>query len=192
MSRTPIPPILLLTLAIMVSLGGFADAAPPPPAHLALTAAPLAGQVGLTWNAAAGATSYSVKRATAVGGPFTALGSPTITSFTDTTAAAGTRYFYRVTAADGTGEGVPSLTISTVPAIVVDNADASGVTLTGAWSASSAVAGFYGTNYLLDGNTGATGGKKVRFTPTLTSAGRYDVFLRGRQMRAGRRTCGWR
>ena len=40
------------------------------------------------------------------------------------------------------------------------------------------MAGFYGTNYLLDGNTGATGGKKVRFTPTLTTAGRYDVFLR--------------
>ena len=97
--------------------------------------------MGLTWNAATGATSYSVKRATAVGGPFSAVGSPTSTSFTDPTAAAGTRYFYRVTAIDGTGEGVPSLTISTAPAIVVDNADASGVTVTGAWSASTGVAG---------------------------------------------------
>ncbi len=178
MSRTSFSPRFLLTMSIVVALGGFADAAPPPPAHLALTAAPLAGQVGLAWDAAAGATSYSVKRATAVGGSFSALGSPTTTSFTDTTAAAGTRYFYRVTAVDGTGEGAPSLTISATPAIVVDNADASGVTLTGAWSASSGVAGFYGTNYLLDGNTGGTGGKSVRFTPTLPLAGRYDVYLR--------------
>ena len=178
MHRSSFPPTLVLILAIVALLGGFADAAPPPPAHLALTAPSLAGQVGLMWNAATGATSYSVKRATAANGPFSAVGSPTVTSLTDTTVTAGTRYFYRVTAIDGTGEGAVSLTISTTPAIVVDNADATGVTITGAWSASSAVAGFYGTNYLLDGNTGATGGKSVRFTPTLPFAGRYDVYLR--------------
>ncbi len=172
------PPSLALIAAIIGSLGGSAFAAPPPPAHLALTAVPLAGQVGLTWNAATGATSYSVKRATAADGPFSAVGSPISTSFTDPTAGAGTRYFYRVTAIDGTGEGTPSLTISTTPAIVVDNAAASGVTITGVWTASSGVAGFYGSNYLLDGNTGGTGGKSVRFTPTLPLAGRYDVYLR--------------
>lgn len=178
MRRTAFSPILCLIFAIFALLGHFADAAPPPPAHLALTAPSLSGQVGLTWNAAMGATSYSVKRATAQNGTFSAVGSPTTTSFTDTTATAGTRYFYRVTAIDGTGEGAVSLTISATPAIVVDNADATGVTITGAWSASTAVAGFYGTNYLLDGNTGGTGGKSVRFTPTLPFAGRYDVYLR--------------
>jgi autotransporter-associated beta strand protein len=178
MSRTFFRPIHLLTVAIVVALGGLAGAAPPAPAHLALTAAPLAGPVGLTWNVATGATSYSVKRATAASGPFSAVGSPATTTFTDATAAAGTRYFYRVTAVDGTGEGAASLTISTTPASVVDNTDASGVTLTGAWSVSTGVAGFYGTNYLLDGNTGATGGKSVRFTPTIAFSGRYDVYLR--------------
>ena len=178
MSLTIFRTIPLFTIAIVAWLGGFVEAAPTAPANFAITAAPLAGQVGLTWSAASGATSYSVKRATVVAGPFGAVGSPTITTFTDTTAAAGTRYFYHVTAIDGTGEGVPSLTIGSTPAIVVDNADASGVTITGAWSASVAVAGFYGTNYLLDGNTGGTGGKSVRFTPTLSLAGRYDVYMR--------------
>ncbi len=178
MSRISLPLIPWLTLVIITSLGGFVYAAPSAPAHLAVTAAPLAGQVSLTWNAASGATSYSVKRATAANGTFSAVGAPTTTSFTDTTTAAGTRYYYRVTAIDGTGEGAASLTISTTATIVVDNAAASGVTITGAWSASSAVAGFYGTNYLLDGNTGGVGGKSVRFTPTLPFAGRHDVYLR--------------
>lgn len=170
--------LVLLTLAMLAMPGGVAFAVPPAPAHLMPTAPALAGQVGLTWNAALGATSYSVKRATAAAGPFTTISSPTATSFTDTTAVAGTRYYYRVTAVDGTGEGAASLTISTTPSIVVDNASPSGVTLTGTWTASTAIAGFYSTNYLLDGNTGSTGGKSVRFTPTLPFAGRYDVFMR--------------
>ena len=170
-----IPKTLGLPVVILGLLLGFANAAPPAPAHLALTSAPLAGQVGLTWNSAAGATSYSMKRATAVAGPFSVLGAPTITSFTDTTGTAGTRYFYRVTAIDGTGEGLPSLTISSTPAIVVDNADATGVTLTGAWAASTNLPGYYGSNYLFDGTTS---GKSVRFSPTLPMAGRYDVYMR--------------
>lgn len=150
---TPIRFRLISILAIVGSLGGFADAAPPTPAHLALTAAPLAGQVGLTWNPATGATSYSVKRAATANGTFGAVGSSTTTSFTDTTAVAGTRYFYRVTAVDGTGESPASLTISTTPSVVVDNTDATGVTVTGAWVASTGLAGYYGSNYLQDNNT---------------------------------------
>ena len=83
-----------------------------------------------------------------------------------------------MTAIDGTGEGNPSLTISTTPSVVVDNAASAGVTITGAWTASTGLPGYYGSNYLQDGNTGGTGGKSVRFTPTLPFAGRYDVYLR--------------
>src|SRR6266853_3395058 len=63
------------------------------------------------------------------------------------------------------------------PDIVVDNGDASGVTVTGAWTASTADSGFVGANYLHDGNTGQ-GTKSVRFTPTIATAGNYDVYLR--------------
>lgn len=62
--------------------------------------------------------------------------------------------------------------------IIVDNADASGVTVTGAWNPSSASPGFYGSNYLHDGDTGATGGKAVSFVPTLPTTEDHDVFLR--------------
>ena len=167
-----------LWLALMGSLPSLTLAAPTAPAHVAFTAPAVAGQVSLSWNASSGATSYSVRRATAATGPFSALGAPTGTSFTDTTAVAGTRYFYQVTAIDGTGEGGPSLTISSTPSIVVDNAASTGVTITGTWTVSTGIAGYYGANYLHDGNTGGTGGKSVRFTPTLPITGRYDVYMR--------------
>jgi hypothetical protein len=61
--------------------------------------------------------------------------------------------------------------------IIVDNADASGVTLTGAWTASTSEAGYYGTNYLHDGNTGK-GTKSVLFQTATPSAGDYKVYLR--------------
>lgn len=62
--------------------------------------------------------------------------------------------------------------------IIKDNTDASGITLTGAWTATTASPGYYGSNYLHDGSTGGTGGKKVKFTPTITSTGNYDVYVR--------------
>lgn len=63
------------------------------------------------------------------------------------------------------------------PAGLVDNADATGVALTGTWLASTATPGFYGLDYLHDENTGK-GTKSVRFTPTLETAGTYEVFAR--------------
>jgi hypothetical protein len=59
---------------------------------------------------------------------------------------------------------------------VVDNADASGVTVTGAWTTSTATAGFWGANYIHDQNAGK-GIKSVRFTPNLPVAGDYEVYL---------------
>ncbi len=171
-------PLRLPGLLLIASLGNITHAAPPPPAHLALTAPAVAGQVSLTWNAASGATSYSVKRATTANGTFSAVGTPTVTSFTDTTAVAGTRYFYRVTAIDGSGESPVSLTIITTPSVIVDNAAPTGVTITGAWVPSTGLAGYFGSNYLRDDNTGGAGGESVRFTPTLPFSGRYDVYMR--------------
>ena len=59
------------------------------------------------------------------------------------------------------------LSLSAPPAsgeTIVDNSDATGVTPTGEWTASSAPPGYYGGNYLHDGNVGQ-GTKSVRFTP---------------------------
>lgn len=60
--------------------------------------------------------------------------------------------------------------------IIVNNTDSSGVTITGDWTASTYTAGYYDTDYLHDGNVGK-GAKSVRFTPTISTAGSYDVFM---------------
>lgn len=59
---------------------------------------------------------------------------------------------------------------------MADSEDAS-AEVAGAWTASSAVTGFAGTNYLHDGNEGK-GGKSVTLRPSLAAAGRHDVYLR--------------
>jgi hypothetical protein len=64
---------------------------------------------------------------------------------------------------------------------IVDNADPTGVTMNGTWAASTANAGFWGSNYFHDGNTGAGAtpiSKSVTFTPNLPAAGNYDVYAR--------------
>lgn len=68
-------------------------------------------------------------------------------------------------------------TLNPVTGTVVDNADAAGVTLTGAWASSVVTPGSWGSNYLHDQNAGK-GSKSVLFTPDLPAAGDYDVYLR--------------
>jgi lysophospholipase L1-like esterase len=63
--------------------------------------------------------------------------------------------------------------------IIIDNPAATALPA-GAWLASSATAGFYGSDYLHDNNTNK-GTKSVRYTPTLPAAGNYQVFLRWAQ-----------
>jgi RHS repeat-associated protein len=60
------------------------------------------------------------------------------------------------------------------PTVIVDNANA---TITGAWVPSTGSPGYYGGNYLHDGNVDK-GQKSVRFTPDLPAPGRYEVFAR--------------
>lgn len=61
--------------------------------------------------------------------------------------------------------------------VIVDNSDSGSVTLTGSWAASTSTSGYYGANYLHDGNT-SKGGKSVKFTPNLSAGGDYEVFAR--------------
>jgi hypothetical protein len=61
--------------------------------------------------------------------------------------------------------------------IIVDNTNQTGVTIVGTWLSSTAISGYYGTNYLDDGNENK-GGSSVTFTPTLPSAGTYQVYAR--------------
>jgi hypothetical protein len=88
-----------------------------PPAPTGLSATPGNNRVDLSWNAASGATSYNVKRATVSGGPYGTIATGvTATSFADTTAANGTTYFYVVSAVNAAGESPNSIEASATPA----------------------------------------------------------------------------
>jgi hypothetical protein len=61
---------------------------------------------------------------------------------------------------------------------VVDDADSVPMmTFTGAWTLSTSAPGYYGTGYRHDGNTNK-GAKSATFSPSLPSAGSYDVYER--------------
>ncbi|HET9313991.1 MAG TPA: lytic polysaccharide monooxygenase, partial [Vicinamibacteria bacterium] len=76
-----------------------------PPAPTGLTATAGNAQVQLSWNAAAGATSYNVKRSTTNGGPYSNVATGvTATSYTNTGLTNGTTYYYVVTAVNAGGE----------------------------------------------------------------------------------------
>ena len=84
------------------------DALPVPTAPLVLKAVGVTGQVVLNWQATSDASSYNVKRATFPDGPYTVVGTPTGTTFTDTTVTPGATYTYVVTGINANGESYDS------------------------------------------------------------------------------------
>ncbi|OIR15064.1 xyloglucanase Xgh74A precursor [mine drainage metagenome] len=154
----------------------------PPPSPTGLTATWGDTKVALSWTGSVNATSYNVLRSTVSGSGYTTvatgIGTP---SYTDTGLTNGTTYYYVVSASNSAGTSSNSSEVSATPAavtIIQDNADASGVLVTGAWTSSTTTAGYYGADYLHDGNTGSTGGKSVTFTPTIPTTGSYSVYVR--------------
>ena len=80
-----------------------AVAPPVAPANLVVT--PGFASNALAWSAVPGATSYTVKRATVPGGPYTVVASNlTGTTYADTGLVSGTAYYYVVTATNASGE----------------------------------------------------------------------------------------
>jgi beta-glucanase (GH16 family) len=69
------------------------------------------------------------------------------------------------------GTRMPSSTVT------VDNTDTAAIEQTSGWTASSFTAGYQGTNYLHDGNTGK-GTKSVTYLPPLTADDDYLVYAR--------------
>jgi len=86
----------------------------PVPTNLSVTTTNF-GLISLAWSPSAGATSYNVKRSTSSGGPYTTIGSPTVTSYNDTTVINGTTYYYVVSAVNPGGESANSLEVSATP-----------------------------------------------------------------------------
>src|SRR4051794_12984636 len=109
--------IAAATLAAVVArdvpLAG-ADVIPPAPAGM--TAIALDGKVDVAWQAADGATSYSVYRGTSAGSITDEVGTGvSTTDFDDTTAVNGTTYYYAVRAVSNAGESQPSQVAQATP-----------------------------------------------------------------------------
>lgn len=80
-----------------------------PAAPTNLTAAAGDAQALLSWAGSSSATSYTVKRSTTSGGPYSTVASGrTTTTYTNTGLTNGTTYYYVVTAVNGTGESANS------------------------------------------------------------------------------------
>src|SRR5581483_368000 len=61
------------------------------------------GSVALTWNASAGASSYTVSRSITSGGPYTPIANVSGTTYTDAGLSNGVTYYYVVSATEGAG-----------------------------------------------------------------------------------------
>ncbi|WP_254450202.1 lytic polysaccharide monooxygenase [Cohnella herbarum] len=87
-----------------------------PAAPTGLTAAAGNAQVALSWTSSTGATSYTVKRATAAGGPYTNVATGvTTTSYTNSGLTNGTAYYYVVSASNSAGESPSSTQVNATP-----------------------------------------------------------------------------
>ena len=87
-----------------VSATDFDPNAPLPPAAPTVTMTYSdSGKPQLTWNAVSGATSYRVFRSESRGTGYSLLGTTTATSYTNTGAAVGKTYYYRVKAVNSVG-----------------------------------------------------------------------------------------
>ncbi|TAE77444.1 MAG: hypothetical protein EAZ65_07490 [Verrucomicrobia bacterium] len=111
------------------SLQVSATPAPPrPPVPLNPAASPDHRRVFLTWDHVSTASGYLVRRATASGGPYTTVGSPGGSSFTDTGLSNGTSYYYVIVAYNSGGESPASTEVSATPSLFSND---------GTWSSAS-------------------------------------------------------
>ena len=88
-------------VAITGGDGGGPTNAPPTP--LSVVAGGADGRITVRWSESAAATSYHVLRSSVSGGPYAEVAAVTGTSWTDTTAANGTRYYYALRASNLAG-----------------------------------------------------------------------------------------
>jgi fibronectin type 3 domain-containing protein len=123
---------------------------PVPAAPTNLTATPDDAVVALTWTASTYASGYNVKRSTTSGGPYTQLAATTSPSYSDTAVTNGTKYYYVVSAVNGTGASPNSAEVSATPAIPTVPAAPANLTATAgnaqaslAWSASTGASSYH-------------------------------------------------
>ncbi|MGO8669784.1 MAG: fibronectin type III domain-containing protein [Capsulimonadaceae bacterium] len=136
---------------------------PAPSAPTGLSATAGNAQVGLSWSASSGATSYNITRGTATGAESsTATGTTTGTSYTDTGLTNGVTCFYKVAAVNGGGSSPASSEASATPEPPAPSAP-TGLSATAgnaqvglSWSASSGATSYNITRGTASGAEGST------------------------------------
>ena len=153
-----------------VSATDFDPNAPLPPAAPTVTMTYSdSGKPKLTWNAVSGATSYRVFRSESRGTGYSLLGTTTATSYTNTGAAVGKTYYYRVKAVNSVGTSGYSNIVSgkaktaapAAPSVTIGNSSTGKPQLT--WKAVSGAVKYevyrstrQNTGYSLLGTTSST------------------------------------
>jgi fibronectin type 3 domain-containing protein len=138
-------------------------------------------QVTLNWTESSTVTGFTIEQSTddATWGTPITVGNVTTTNITGLTPSQ--TYYFEISANNGAASSAfttagpistPSAAVATT--VIVDDTAA---TVVGTWTSGNTTSGFYGTDYLSDGNTGK-GTKSVTFTPNLTAAGDYQVYGR--------------
>jgi autotransporter-associated beta strand protein len=118
------------------------------PTGLAATAGAM--KVTLSWDALANATSYNIKRATSVDGPYTTIAIGVLTtSYTDTSTGSGTMYYYKISATNPAGESPDSASVNAQPIASPVNA---------AWNTDAATGDFGSPNWTSGVTVPAAGG----------------------------------
>ena len=138
---------------------------PPVPTGVTATAGS-ASQINVSWGSVMGATSYTVSRAPTSGGPYSVLSRQAGTSYANNGLAAGSRYYYVVTATTSIGTSANSTeatgtTLALPVAPVATATVASTTSVHVAWSAVTA--------------TGSTGPTTYDVYSAKTSGGPYTL-----------------
>ena len=150
----------------------------PPAMPTGLAATPGDAQVTLTWTSSTGAATYSVRRATASGGPYVTVAAGILpATYVDSGLSNGTAYYYAVSAVNAAGESALS---TEVPATPVPAAAPTGLTVTPGsgqvtltWTASPGA-----TSYLVKRATTA-GGPYTTIASGLLATAYTDVAVAG-------------
>ena len=139
-----------------------AKLAGPPATPANLVAKATNAKVALSWNAASGATGYTIHRATTSSGPYVVTGSLTSTTFLDTAVVNGTTYHYRVTAGNGIAESSSSAIVSATPRAYEE---AGGIV------SMEAENGTLGSRWRTTAHASASNGAYLEVIPTYNSTG---------------------
>ena len=103
------------SITLFVIPAGNTTSLPSAPAGLSATVA--SGTVMLNWLASGGATSYTVKRSGASGGPYASIGTVTTPGYTDTGLTNGGTYYYVVSGSNSAGAGPNSAELAATPMV---------------------------------------------------------------------------